>query len=505
MLGYLVKRVLLLPLTLFCIVFINFLIINLAPGEPVYVSDIGAGGQASRRASQNMAGADERYLQFREFFGLTLPIFYNDWPLITKKMALSSIEALRTKRKGPTGGELSAEEQASLRISLGDQARFILPQLITLAQDNTLGFETRRIALHFILRGATRFLIIGSSLSPEEKQENSTIRQNNLFLDAFRLHQPQNLQELNEQVERIAYWYKMNPEGLTFAKEGTAYMKTALFETRFAKYMKRTLSLDFGVLRQDPNRSVISEVASRLKISLTLSILPMVVTCILCLFFGMLMAIFSKSLFDNLSNLLFLILWATPVFVVAPFLIEKVALYHDYPMTHLPFPIRGFSSEESLYSQMTSWQRLLDIGMHITLPLVTIFIASFAVQTRLSRAVFLDVMSHDYIKTAKAKGAGVIALYCKHVGRNASIPIITSVAGSLGLILGGSVIIETIFEIHGFGKFFYDAILNRDYNVMMFSSLVGSFLALIGYLVADIAYMMLDPRVQLGSEPGARS
>jgi peptide/nickel transport system permease protein len=122
-----------------------------------------------------------------------------------------------------------------------------------------------------------------------------------------------------------------------------------------------------------------------------------------------------------------------------------------------------------------------------------------ALQTRLSRAIFADVLSLDFVKTAKAKGAGPIALYGKHVGRNAAIPIITSVAGSLGVIIGGSVIIETIFEIHGFGKFFYDAILNRDYNVMMFSSLMGSFLALVGYLVADLCYMALDPRVELGA------
>ena len=88
-------------------------------------------------------------------------------------------------------------------------------------------------------------------------------------------------------------------------------------------------------------------------------------------------------------------------------------------------------------------------------------------------------------------------LYLKHVGRNAAIPILTAVAASLGVILGGSVIIESIFGIHGFGKFFYDAIVERDYNVMMFSTIAGSFLALLGYLVADITYMCLDPRVTL--------
>ena len=77
------------------------------------------------------------------------------------------------------------------------------------------------------------------------------------------------------------------------------------------------------------------------------------------------------------------------------------------------------------------------------------------------------------------------------------ITIVTSLAGSLGVILGGSLIVETLFEINGFGKFFYDAILNRDYNVIMFSAIAGSFLALLGYLVADIAYTILDPRVTL--------
>jgi peptide/nickel transport system permease protein len=146
---------------------------------------------------------------------------------------------------------------------------------------------------------------------------------------------------------------------------------------------------------------------------------------------------------------------------------------------------------------MTSFERCTDILRHITLPLIVVFYASFAVQSRLSRAVFIDTLGHDYVRTARAKGVSSFELYAKHVARNASIPIVTSLAGSLGIILGGSIIIETIFEIHGFGKFFYDAIILRDYNVMMFSVLVGSFLTLVGYLIADITYMLLDPRVSL--------
>lgn len=499
MLAYIGQRLLLLPFTLFAIVLVNFLIINLAPGEPVYVSEVGVGGDASRHLSQSTQGSEDRYLQFREFFGLTLPILYNDWPTTSRRRLLADLEMLRTTHQFGNLDELSAKKYSELRVRLGDRARFTLPQLLSIAKDRQLPFEIRKLALHYFLRGATRFTYAGARLSPQEQDENRQIAKNNLFLDSFRERPPKNEEELEQQAEILSNWYREHPQGLTFAQEGMAYLRTALCDTRLAKYLKRTLSLDFGVLRNDPNRSVISEVTSRLKISLTLSVLPMVVTFFLCLVFGMLMAIYCKSFFDRGLNLLFLILWATPVFVVAPFLIEKVALHHNYPFTDIPFPIRGFTSEDSIYNMLNSWQRVLDIARHITLPILTIFLGSMAVQTRLSRAIFLDCLNQEYVRAAKAKGVGTISLYCKHVGMNAAIPIVTSVAGSLGLILGGSVIIETIFDIHGFGKFFYDAILNRDYNVMMFSSLMGSFLALVGYLVADISYMALDPRVQLGA------
>lgn len=500
MLAYLVQRLILLPLTLFAIVLVNFLIINLAPGEPVYVSEVGASGEASRHATQSMVGPEDRYLQFREFFGLRLPILYNNWPTTSKRQLLQDLTQLKTKRD-----EMSAKSYSELRVSLGDRARYTLPQLLSIAKDTKVRIDMRVLALQYFLRGATRFSHIGTELTAKQKAENQEIEKNNFFLDSFRNRIPKNEEELNQQVEILTNWYKEHPQGLVFAQDGPQYLKTALFETRLARYLKRTLSLDFGVLRNDPNRSVIDEVASRLKISLTLSVLPMIVTFVVCQLLGMQMAIFSGSFFDKSLNLLFLILWATPIFVVAPFLIEKVALHHNFPFTDLSFPIRGFSSDDSVYNTLTSWERILDVARHITLPLLTIFLASLALQTRFSRAIFVDCLGHDYVRTAKAKGAGPVSLYVKHVGRNAAIPIVTSVAGSLGLIIGGSVIIETIFEIHGFGKFFYDAILNRDYNVMMFSSLMGSFLALVGYLVADLCYMGLDPRIELGSAIGARS
>jgi peptide/nickel transport system permease protein len=209
------------------------------------------------------------------------------------------------------------------------------------------------------------------------------------------------------------------------------------------------------------------------------------------------MAYYQRGWPDYVLNITFLVLYAIPVFVVAPFLIEKVALYHCFPFTDTPIPLNGFTSSDRIYNQETSWQRLIDVLKHIALPISAIMYGSLAAESRLSRTAVLEILRHDYIRTAFAKGLSPFTVMFKHVGRNAGITIVTSLAGSLGTILGGALIVEILFDINGFGKFFYDAIINRDYNVIMFSALAGSFLSLIGYLFADLAYMWLDPRITL--------
>ncbi len=445
---YIFKRLLLLPVTLFAIVFVTFIIINLAPGEPVYMMQSGIGGQASREAKAGFQSPEDRYTQFRNFFGLNLPILINDWAITTKKAIITRLEKVQTK-------ELSAKEYSKMRIELADRARYCLTIFFSIAQDTHLPFETRRLALWFFIRGATRFSNAGPNLTAQQERENREIAQDNLFLDQFRSYIPKNKEELKEELILISAWYEKKKAVFTMPTEGFSYWKMVLFDTRFAKYMKRVITLDFGVLRNDPNTTVISEVVSRLKYSLTLAVIPLIATFFLCQLFGLFMAVYAESILDRLLNLLFLILWATPVFVIGPFLIEKVALHHNYPFTDVPFPIRGFSSPDSLFAHFTSWQRLVDISRHITLPLLTVFYASMALQTRLSRAVFLDCIEQEYVKSARAKGVHPFSLYTQHIGRNAAIPIVTAIAGSLSVILGGSVIIETIFDIHGFGKFFY--------------------------------------------------
>lgn len=494
--AYLLRRLLLLPLTLFAILLVNFVIINLAPGDPTSVTEVSEGG-ATRKAGNIAFGGDQRYLQFREHYGLTLPILFNTWPFMTYEEVLGKLEVLMRKHLKDTDVEISLKVYDALRIQLGDQARFIMPHLLKILSDPKLSLKLRALATRFFIRGGTRQAIVSPYLNVSEKAYNQKIAKDNLFLLKQTIEVNDSGENIQNKVNALTHWYHENQMVYNFEPSFPDKVKIFFFDTRFYRYFSKVLTLDFGTLRNDPNKTVINEVVSRFKYSLTLSIIPMLLTVMLCQIFGFWMAYKHNQWPDLAFNLVFLILYALPVFVVTPFLIEKVALHHTFFFTETPIPISGFTSPEQAYKKMTSFERFIDTFQHLILPFVAVMYGGLAAQTRLSRTAVLEVLRQDYVRTARAKGLSNWSIMTKHVGRNAAITIVTSVAGSLGAVLGGSLIVETLFDINGFGKFFYDAVVNRDYNVIMFSAIAGSFLTLVGYLVADILYMFLDPRVSL--------
>lgn len=496
---YILRRLLLLPFTLFCIVLVNFVIINLAPGDPVSYAEISPEGTASRREDRSFAfSSDERYLQFREFYGLTLPILFNTWPWLTGPYVEQILWQLVHKKTSlQDAQEMPAKTYHELKVKFGDQSRFIMPHLLAVLENPQTSPEIRHMAAHFFVRGGTRSGYIGPKLSAEQKAWNQRITEDDLILRSFPWSAHSLPAEIQKKVQEMRQWYDQNASFYHFQSSIREKISSFFFETRFMRYMSRILRLDFGTLRNDSSKTVISEVIKRLKYSLTLALLPMFLTFGICQFFGFLMAYYRKRWPDYLFNLFFLVLYAIPIFVVAPFIIEKVALYHCFPFFHTPIPISGFTSPDRIYDQQVSYQRLFDILQHIALPLLAIMYGSLAAEARLSRTAVLEVLRQDYVRTAWAKGVPPITILFKHVGRNAAITIVTSLAGSLGTVLGGSLIVEILFDINGFGKFFYEAVINRDYNVIMFSALAGSFLTLIGYLIADLTYMWLDPRITL--------
>lgn len=517
MLNYILRRLLLLPITLFFIILVNFVIINLAPGDPVTITEITQEGNASRKADRSMAfGSDERYLQFREHYGLTLPILFNLWPWTSQRDVYSDLIILVTKRRSPNDlKEMSVQDYEALRVLFGDKSKYLMPKLLHAIQHpeeadiasevsqptESVAFisiqSLRSMASRFFARGGTQQAFLGPNLTTEQVAFNRKIAVDNNLLREWVITSSDTAEQIKNKIQQMQQWYEQNKISYRYEPTEGQKIKILFFETRFCRYMSRILTLDFGSLRNDDNKTVISEVSRRFKYSLTLAILPMLMTFVLCQVFAFIMAYKQNQWQDHFLSVIFLILYAIPIFVAAPFLIEEVALNRTFPFTDIPIPISGFTSPENIYNGLNSYQRLFDILKHICLPLIAIIYGSLAAQTRLSRTAVLEVLRQDYIRTARAKGVSPLGILFKHVGRNASITIVTSIASSLGIVLGGSLIVETLFEINGFGKFFYDSIINRDYNVIMFSSFAGSLLSLAGYLAADVAYTILDPRLTL--------
>jgi len=479
---YLLRRLFLLPITLFAIVLVNFIILNLAPLDPVSGMERSALDEASRSTEGGSTG-EEQYLLFREHYGLTLPILFNTWPSISQKKLERGLQEMLEKKKG------SVSEYNKLHTLWGDRSRFLTSALLRIAGDTQHLLPMRILAINLFIRGGTRQGYVGPALTEEEKKENQAIGKSNALLYSLKAKYIDDESVLAEKLAKLKGWQEQNsslfPANYTFGQK----MGILLLENRFFRYMSKVVTLDFGTLRSDHNKLVVNEVVKRIKYSLTLSLIPMLVTFAFAAFFGMCMALYQNQFLDISLNTVFLILFSIPTFVMAPFLIEKVALPH-----HLPYG--GFHSEEKMYALFSSFKRLKDIFVHLVLPFTCVIYGILAVQSRLSRTAVLHVLRQDHVKTAYAKGLPLPLLLVRHVGKNAAIPLVTALASSLGLILGGSLIVETVFEINGFGRFFYDAVINRDYNVVLFSAFAGSCLTLLGYLIADICYTLLDPRIR---------
>lgn len=145
MIQYVLRRLFLLPITLFGIVLVNFLIINLAPGDPVTITQMSETGEATRRQDRQVAfGSDERYLQMREHYGLTLPVILNTWPWTSQKQVENGLEQLTHR------DQMSVKKFDALRLDTGDRARFIMPKLLKVIENPAQPLAMREMASRFL-------------------------------------------------------------------------------------------------------------------------------------------------------------------------------------------------------------------------------------------------------------------------------------------------------------------------------------------------------------------
>jgi peptide/nickel transport system permease protein len=188
------------------------------------------------------------------------------------------------------------------------------------------------------------------------------------------------------------------------------------------------------------------------------------------------------------SSLMF---YSLPVFWIGMMLLMLFGYYLGI------FPIAGTMSRPPPEG---FFERILDLLHHMTLPTITLTLISYGEYTLLMRGTLLDVLTQDYIVTARAKGLSERRVLVKHAMRNALLPTVTAVAISLGFIVSGATLTETVFSWNGVGRLIYDAMMMRDYPVLQGAFLIISISVILANYVADIVYGMLDPRIRYGGQ-----
>ncbi len=257
---------------------------------------------------------------------------------------------------------------------------------------------------------------------------------------------------------------------------------------QYVNWLWRVTRLDFGQSVKH-NRPVIKLIADRLPITLTLNLIALVFIYAISLPTGVLAAVKHGRFFDRAISVFFLVLWSLPIMWVGQMLIG----YFAGPAFKSWFPPAGISS---IYADRLSFfQWLFDRLWHLALPVVCLTYTGFAYLSKQVRAEMLENLSMDYVRTARAKGLPESAVIFRHVFRNSLVPVITITASLFPAVFAGSVIVEKIFSIPGMGLLMFEAVANRDYNVVMALATIAGILNMIALLLADIAYALADPRV----------
>ena len=242
------------------------------------------------------------------------------------------------------------------------------------------------------------------------------------------------------------------------------------------------------------NKEVWQLIKEKLPVSISLGLWTFLLSYLISVPLGVAKAVREGSRFDTLTTLLVLIGYAIPGFVLGILLIVMFAggTFLDW------FPLRGLTSDN--WAELSWSGKIVDYFWHLALPLVCLTIGSFAIITMLTKNTFIEEIRKQYVLVARAKGLSQQRVLYKHIFRNALIPLITGFpAAFVGAFFAGSVLIETLFSLDGLGLLGYEAVVRRDYPVVLGSLYFFTLIGLVVKLVSDLLYRVVDPRVQFGS------
>lgn len=447
--DYILRRLLLVPITLFGISVITFLIIQNAPGDPAEMKvSPGVGGeqQADKSVSK------EIYERTLEQFDLDKPIHmqYVRW--------VGRLSGIDVQVKGA-----KKTYKAEVKELLVEKYRATHAKEIEKRQGEVKATVAKQDA----------------KLGPEEQ----AVRAQKQLDDWVQAQAKEQRFKYGPEIDTIRSKYRTEyGEDFEshFSWEGIAL-------NRYKQGAKKGdwYPFDFGRSFKD-DREVIDVLMEKVPRSLELSLFSIFIAYLIAIPLGIHSSVNQGKLSDQITTTTLFVLYSLPSFWVAIMLLLLVSKGGIFVRW---FPVGGLGPE------VTGPASFLEHLFHLILPVFCLTYASFAYISRQMRAGMLEVIRQDFIRTARAKGLPERMVILKHALRNGLIPLVTIVAVILPALIGGSVIIETIFNIDGVGRLSFTAILTRDYPVIMAIFTLSALLTLVGILISDVLYVIVDPQI----------
>ncbi|MEX1048830.1 MAG: ABC transporter permease subunit [Akkermansiaceae bacterium] len=259
--------------------------------------------------------------------------------------------------------------------------------------------------------------------------------------------------------------------------------RAVIYQTRFAGLVQGDLGR--STIYQDPVHEMI---LARMPIALYFGLLTAIITYSVCLPLGILKALKHRTFLDSSSSILIFFGYSIPGFALGAVLLVYLGARMNI------FPLFGLTSPD--FDQLDSWGKIKDLAHHTVLPLICYVIGSFAMLTMMTKNNLMDNLAADYVRTAVAKGVSFRKAVFGHAFRNSMIPIATSLGSLVTIFIGGSMLIETVFDIQGFGLLQYQSVIARDVPVIMGTLTIAAFLMLIGHVISDFIVALVDPRIK---------
>lgn len=236
------------------------------------------------------------------------------------------------------------------------------------------------------------------------------------------------------------------------------------------------------------NEPVMRMMLDRLPVSLYFGLLGAFITYVVSIPLGVFKALWHRSTFDSLSSILIFMGYAVPGFALGAVMLVYLGARLEW------FPLYGLVSPG--FEWMSFKDQIKDLALHTVLPLTCYVISTFAVTTMMMKNNLMEHLSADYVRTAVAKGVSFRSAVWRHAFRNSVIPIVSTLGSVICTVVGGSILIERVFDIQGFGMLSFQALMDKDYSLIMGTLLLTSVLIIIGNLLSDLLVALVDPRVR---------